>query len=290
MSKIPLYILTENLNFFYRLKRELDRNSIKYKILNIGSKLPTFSSIILSTSEEISYVYDKKNKLVILPYLSDQNFEKYILCVIAAYRVGFKEAYSNLTFSIDPGTKYIGIATFLDDYFMESKTFYTTDEAITYILKISNLLQSNDSNPLDLEFKFGRGVLSLSYEFLKDLFFNMQSKNIKNIYLIDEISSSKVKLFFNNRKLPKHESAAILLAIRSGLKISTENFDQFYNKIKLKQIKPHDIEQNYKTKTGEYVIEIKKIAEDLINGLLSYREAMDLINGVFEKQKFNLLQ
>jgi len=290
LSKIPLYILTENLNFFFRLKRELDRNSIKYKILNIGGKLPTFSSIILSTSEEISYIYDKENNLVILPYFSDQNFEKYILCVIAAYRIGFKETYSNLTFSIDPGTKYIGIATFLDDYFLESKTFYTTEDVITYILKISNLLQFNDSNTLDLEFKFGRGILSLSYEFLKNLFCKMRNKNIESIYLIDEISSSKVNLFFNNRKLPKHESAAILLAIRDGLKISTENLNQFYNKIKLKQIKPHNFEQNYKIKTGEYIIEIKMIAEEVINGLLSYREAMDLINGVFEKQKFNFLQ
>jgi len=281
LSKKPLYILTENLNFFYRLKKELDRNNIKYKILNIGEKVPVFSSIILSTLDETSYCYDEINDLVVLPYSKTQNFEQYILQVVAAYRIGYKEQYSNVMFSIDPGTKYIGVATFIDDYYLESRTLYTKEDTVAYIRKISNLLRFSDSKPLELYFKFGSGVLGLSYEIIQELFSKLNKEAIKNVYLVDEISTSKNRLTLNNKKVPKHESAAIQLALRGGLKINESNFDQIFKKVKYEQIKNFSVKKDYFNRLKDQNIDIKLIAEKILNGNLSLSEAMNIINSYF---------
>jgi hypothetical protein len=279
LSKKPLYILTENLNFFYRVKKELDRNNIQYKVLNIGGKIPSYSSIILSTLEEMNYLHDEKNDIVILPYFKTQNFDQYILQVIAACRVGFKNYYSSLSFSIDPGTKYIGVATFIDDYYLESHTIYTKEDTVAYIIEISNLLRLNDSKPLDLYFKFGRGVLGLSFEIIQELFSKLNKQSIKKVYLIDEISTSKIRLVFNNKKVPKHESAAIQLALREGLEINEANFDQIFKRVKNNQIKNFAVKNDYISRFKDQKIDIKLIAEKIINGNLSLNEGMNIING-----------
>ena len=51
-----------------------------------------------------------------------ENFSCYILKILAAYRVNYKDCYSELTFSIDPGTSQIGIIVFLDDFYLHAHT------------------------------------------------------------------------------------------------------------------------------------------------------------------------
>ena len=47
-------MLTEDLNFFYRLNKELERLQIKFEVLNIRTKIPDIpNSIILTTLKEI---------------------------------------------------------------------------------------------------------------------------------------------------------------------------------------------------------------------------------------------
>ena len=52
MRNQPLYILTEDLNFFYKLKNELDKYKIHFQILDLDSKIPETPSTILTTSND----------------------------------------------------------------------------------------------------------------------------------------------------------------------------------------------------------------------------------------------
>jgi hypothetical protein len=108
----PLYILTENLNFFYKINKRLIEKRIKPEILNPGNKIPNAPSIILTTQNEFEKYYTKDLRVNFLVYSKGENFEQYLLRVIAAYRIEYKNNYLSLTFSIDPGKK-----NWIDDFF-----------------------------------------------------------------------------------------------------------------------------------------------------------------------------
>ncbi|MFW9829660.1 MAG: hypothetical protein ACFFEY_18955, partial [Candidatus Thorarchaeota archaeon] len=113
-----LYINTENLNFFYRINKELTRLNIKFNVLDLKGKIPTIPSLILTTTEELNRFKDSYRNLTFLSYSYKEDFHHYVFRVLAAYRIEYKENYSELLFSIDPGTKQIGIVIFLEDLFL----------------------------------------------------------------------------------------------------------------------------------------------------------------------------
>ena len=177
-----LYIYTENLNFFYRLNKELNRLNIKFEILNSRSKLPSHSSIVLTTSDEIHNFINIPKKLKILSYSNEKNFDYYILKVLAAGKIGFKEKYSELTFSIDPGIKHTGLVVFLDDYYLISHTFFDNNELITQIRNYIENFQNDKQHLMKLVFKFGSGVVTTILKLLEALysvFNNRKTKNLK---------------------------------------------------------------------------------------------------------------
>ena len=92
MRNQPLYILTEDLNFFYKLRNELDKHNIKFQILNLDTKIPTTSSIILTTSDDINKLKVRNHKNYLI-YSKIYDFNKYLIKVIAAYRIRYKEIY-----------------------------------------------------------------------------------------------------------------------------------------------------------------------------------------------------
>jgi len=196
-----LYISTENLNFFYRLNKELNRLKIKFEILKIRTKLPTLPSIILTTSEEIHKFEKTYEKLIILPYSYGDNFNHYILRVLAVYKIEFKDNYSELTFSIDPGTNHIGIVIFLDDYYLNSHTIYEKENYIKIINDYIICFQKEGSNLMRLNFKFGRGVIQITSDLLKRVFEAFKDRKFMKVYLIDESKSSKIKIQDRKKKL-----------------------------------------------------------------------------------------
>ncbi|MFW9897041.1 MAG: hypothetical protein ACFFD7_14640, partial [Candidatus Thorarchaeota archaeon] len=98
------------------LTKALDKHKIKFQILNLDSKIPSISAIILTTSEDIDKLEVKNNNNYIV-YSRTYDFERYVIKVLAAYRIGYREVYSTLTFSIDPGNK-IGLMIFVDDFYL----------------------------------------------------------------------------------------------------------------------------------------------------------------------------
>jgi len=69
----PLYILTEDLNFFFIIKSELDKYEIHFQILNLDSKIPDIPSIILTTSNDYKK-HGNKNRVNYLVYSKNVDF------------------------------------------------------------------------------------------------------------------------------------------------------------------------------------------------------------------------
>lgn len=278
--RIKIFVLTEDLNFFYRLNLALSRLRISFKILNVGSKIPDYSCLILTTSKEIPKLKCQINKNAkILSYGKDEDFERYILRILAAIRIGYKKKYSELIFSIDPGTRHIGLVIFLDDYYLNSHTLHEKIDLIKILKNYVNFLQENNQGEMNLNFKFGRGVLPITIDLVKEIY--SEFKGIKNIkvLLIDEAKSSKIKIHDDETKilLRKHEASALILALRRGIEVDQENFLNIIRNFKLKKLKTESIEKIKFEKTNGTALTFEEIAKKILTGELSLKETSETI-------------
>jgi len=273
-----LFILTKNLSFFYRVNKVLTENKIKFKILNFGMKIPNTTSIILTTYEEKDRFETKDNKIVILAYPKEENFNEYILRVMAAIRIGFKEYYSKLTFSIDPG-KRIGLMIFLDDFYLDSYCCYQKKDLINEIRTHINLFQKNNPNLMKLIFKFGRGVISITFDLVEKIFNILQSRNNVRIFLVDEFKSSKIKIKnqHNYPKISKDEAAALILALREGIEINQKNYLIIYKQLREKKMKNEEFRKKNYEEINKSIFTLKEIAEKVFNGDLSLTDATEMM-------------
>lgn len=281
MRNKTLYVYTENLNFFYKLNRELNRLRVKFKIMSIRTRIRDFPSVILTTSGEIHKFKGNFKNLDLLPYDENENFDYYILKVLAAYRINYKENYAELTFSVDPGSKRIGMVVFLDDYYLISHTFYNKEILISNIKDYINCFEYNNSNLLKLTFKFGSGVLPSTLELIQMIFNILQKRNNFNIYLINESKSSKIKIQDVKKKFrTKHELSALILALRSGLEVNQLNIFRFLNNSKQGKI----LDLNNRKEKDEFIkiiepsLEIKDIIDKILTNDFSLSESTALIS------------
>lgn len=276
-------MLTEDLNFFYRLNKELEHLQIKFNVLNIRSKIPDIpNSIILTTMKEMSNFENiDRVKGKILSYTNKEDFEQYMVKVLAAKKIG-NIKYSELMFSIDPGTKHLGIVIYLNDFYLNSHTIYIRDRLIKKIRIYINALQENNSNPLKLTFKFGRGIMPITLNLIEQLFINIKEFTFR-IILIDESKTSKYKIRDENRKkIPKDEAAALIISLRDGYEITFENYKTILkNNSAMKN-------EEYPGETARYNSEFDskliEIAEAILSGNLSLSKSIELLKA--EKASF----
>ncbi|MFX0024954.1 MAG: hypothetical protein ACFE8M_00955 [Candidatus Hermodarchaeota archaeon] len=242
--------------------------------MNIGRKLPNTPSLVLTTCKELNRVERVNCKSIILAYSDTQKFENYLLEVLSSYRVGYKEIYSSLTFSIDPGEK-IGLMIFLDDYFLDSYCCFK-EVALIDILEeyIPYFVDKNEN--LQLNFKFGIGVISVTYNLVKLIFSNYKNRKFIRIFLIDEYKSSKIKIG-NKRttKFTKDEIAALIISLREGVEVNLVNYENFFNHIKTKRLKIERWKDLKFEKNNSLSLEI--IAKRVLNGELSLMESIKII-------------
>ncbi len=279
MKKIIIvFVLTENLKFFYRLNAELNRLKVRFKILSFGARIPDFPSIILTTEEESGKIeIPNKDKVTILPYANNSDFDQYITKFIAAYRIGYKSSYSELIFSIDPGTKYIGLVVFLDDYYLTSHTFYENSIFVKNLRKLLESFQNTKLNPIKLNFKFGKGVISTDFELVRAVFEAFKDCDGMRVFLIDETKSSQVKLLYKGKKLPIHEASALILALREGIEVNRDNFQKSFKRNLVKKKKKKDFtKKDYDTKRKPISF-LGELAEKLLNGDLSLSESLEMM-------------
>ncbi|MFX1311697.1 MAG: hypothetical protein ACFFHD_03655 [Promethearchaeota archaeon] len=272
-----LYIYTENLNFFYRLNKELKRLGINFTILNTRAKIPDNKAIILTTSKEIKLFRNSYKNLRFLPYSLNQNFKSYILRVLAAYRIGYKDNYTKLTFSVDPGSKYIGIVVFLDNYFLVSHTIYEKENFFRIIMNVVKSFKNNNAYPMELEFKLGSGVLPITIELVKKLYQIFKNEKFIKIYLVDESKSSKLKIR-EKRRITKHEISALLLALRTGIEVNESNYFKTFKQIRGEHSSNREKNEMDPIELNNTRLELKELLKKILNNKISLIDSCEFFN------------
>lgn len=281
-----IYIITENLNFFYRLNKELLRLKVKFEVLTVRSKIPSFRSIILTTSGEIHKFEKKYKNLQILPYHKDENFTLYILRILAAYKIDYEVNYSVLLFSIDPGTNQIGIAVFLDDYYLQSHTIYNKEKFIEVINDYILSFQKRDSNPIRLIFKFGRGIISITIDLLNLVYETFRTRRTMEVYLVDESRTSKIKIQDKRKQLrTKHEVSALIIAMREGTAVDSSNYLQIIRQKRSPNSNYHEREETDLEEIQEKKLKLIKIIERILNNDITLSKSCELIKDLKIKPK-----
>ncbi|MFX1278334.1 MAG: hypothetical protein ACFFA3_02890 [Promethearchaeota archaeon] len=279
-NKKILYLYTEDLNFFYKLNRELKKKNIQFKILSGTSKIPDLRVVLLTTLEDIRNLKGSYKKLKLLAYGKHENFNHYVNKILAAYRIGYKEFYSELVFSIDPGSKKIGMVVFLDDYYLVSHTFYDREGIITIVKDYINCFQSDNPNPLKLTFKFGSGLLTMTIELIERISELFRNGDYLNIFLINESKSSKLKIQNLKKKFKtKHELSALILALRKGIKIDYRNSLEIYKKAKM-QNSNYIMEFKNIRNSIENFSNFQEFVEKILKNEISLSESSELVNKV----------
>ncbi len=273
-----LYVYTENLNFFYRLNRELNQLNIKFKILSGLSKIPDISSLLLTTSKEFDRFKEHYKKLKILPYSKEKNFKHYILKVLAAYRTDYKGNYTDLLFSIDPGSRQVGLVVFVDDYYFNSHTFYDENVIIDFIKDYIDCFQTDNPDLLQLTFKFGSGVLTFTAKLIEQIINIFQKRNRLKIYLINESKSSKIKIQnIKKRFRTKHELSALIIALWSGVEVDSLDSLNSIKQGKILNLNNRKENEKLLKVVNESPIEVKDIIEKIINNDISLSQSAKMI-------------
>jgi len=273
----PLYILTEDLNFFYILKKELDKHNIKFQILNLDAKIPKISSIILTTSEDIDKLNIRNHKSYLV-YSKNHDFKNYLVRVLAAFRIGYKKYYSRLTFSIDPGKK-LGLMIFLDDYYLNSYCCFEISEIFTIIQKYYETFQKDSQEILFLDFKLGRGVLPITFDLVKHIYRIYNDRKNLRVFLIDEFRSSKIRSSEDHagRKFSKDEISALILAFRNGILVNSNNYEKIFELIKNKKLNTGKFRGLKSNNDETDLSDLKEVIEKILNCDISLNDAMKIL-------------
>ncbi len=278
MRNQPLYILTEDLNFFYIIKSELDKYKIYFQILNLDSKIPDIPSIILTTSNDYKKL-GNINRVNFLVYSKNNDLGKYFLHVLAAVRVGYKKYYSTLTFSIDPGKK-LGLMVFLDDYYLDSYCCFEDSDFFAIIHKYIAIFDEDNPTLMKITFKLGRGVLDITYDLVKQIYIMFQNRKYLRVWLIDEFKSSQFKLSKNTigKKFTKDEISALILALRLGFEVRFDNYNDIFKQLRMKKIFIKKTKTEKSENHDEPLLSLDEVVEKVLNGKLSLNNAIEIIS------------
>jgi len=236
------------------------------------------SSIILTTTDDIDKltVRNHNNYLV---YSKIYDFEKYIIKIIAAYRIKHSKNYSTLTFSIDPGNK-LGLMIFLDDYYLDSYCCFEKLDLLNTIKKYVETFQEDNPDLMQLNFKLGRGVLTIAFDLVTDIYRIFQGRKNLRVCLIDEFKSSKIRFSKKkgSRKFSKDEISAVILAFRDGIAVDQDNYKIIFEQIKNKKLKTQNFNTLRTENHEEYLVELKEMVEKVLKGELTLSSAMRILN------------
>jgi len=274
----PIYILTENLNFFYKINNGLKDKRVQFRILTFWDKIPNIPSVILTTSKESSQIEIVNKDINLLEFMDGDDINQYSLKFLAVFRLGYQD-YDNLLFSIDPGLNHIGIVAFLDDYFFDSTTLTDNSQVINYIKKYFDWIQQDNTNPLSLELKIGISLLETTQDLVNRAFSTFSNFLDMKVCLIDESNTSKIKISNQGKKFPKHEASALILSFREGLDVNNQNYKNTFQK-KTNLLNRELLSRYNEGFNKEYVVRFSKIAEEVIMGEKSLSESNKLIQNL----------
>jgi hypothetical protein len=213
-----------------------------------------------------------------LAFDRNDNFNHYIYKILAACKIDYKEFYSKLVFSVDPGSKKIGLVIFIDDYYFVSHTFFDKRRIIDVIYDYIICFQNNNPNLLSLVFKFGSGVLPLSLNLIQEITELFPNRENLKVFLINESKSSKMRIQSIKKKFrTKHELSALILALREGIEVNQLNNLRKYEQIKF-QDSYNNIEPKVKADLKDPINNLNEIIDKILNNEISLSESSEILN------------
>jgi hypothetical protein len=131
---------------------------------------------------------------------------------------------------------------------------------------------------MKIKFKLGRGVLSITFDLVKDIFRIFQGRNNISVYLIDEFKSSKIRFSGEKktRRFSKDEISALILAFRNGIKVDQDDYEYKFEQIRNKSIKPDNFNMTKTDNREEYLLDLKEIIERVLNDEIPLSSAMKM--------------
>lgn len=263
--RLNIYLYSNDPRFFYRVNDSFKKLKLPIRVLNFGTKFRKMDGIILTTKSEYEQFSLEKQNDRFLVYSETQDFEEFIMKVLATHKLGYVDNYSEIIFSIDPGYKKSGVAIFIDEYFLKSEILFKQVDIIELIKNFTKYFNSDEGPPVEVKIFFGAGVPSLVDSLLKGLREELK-EDIPDFYLIDESFTSKIK--FNKKlfKISKHEYSALKIAIRG------------VNALKNNLLSGEVLKQNKKFQTMELVSELEFteiLEKEVFFGYLSISDALE---------------
>ncbi|MFX1329464.1 MAG: hypothetical protein ACFE91_15150, partial [Promethearchaeota archaeon] len=165
-----------------------------------------------------------------------------------------------------------------DDFFLLSHTIYDKREFIKYVKDKVECFQKNNPNLILLEFKFGSGVLQIIKELIEELYETYKNRGNLDISLIDESKSSKMKNLTKKKRFKtKHETAALILALRNGVKINQNNYYEILKQTKFQNSKIFRKNGEYPEEVNDLKIKLRETIDKLINDEISLTKSSQLI-------------
>ena len=133
---------------------------------------------------------------------------------------------------------------------------------------------------IDLNFKIGRGVLTITFDLVKQIYRIFHSRKNLEVFLIDEFRSSKIRFSREKtgRKFSKDEISALILAFRNGIVVSQDNYENIFEQIKRKKLNTGKLKELKSENDDDYLSHLKDAVEKVLNGDLALNNAMKTLN------------
>jgi hypothetical protein len=183
-------------------------------------------------------------------------------------------------FSIDPGTKQIGIVLFLDDLFLISHTIFDKKKFLEFIIDKVDCFQKDNPYFMNLVFKFGSGILPLTIELLNQVYDHFGGRDSMKVFLIDESKSSKTKIKDLKKRIKtKHEVSALILALRKGVEINYSNYSKILGQFKKRELNSEHENHPTFAKLNDSSLDLKGLIEKILNNQISLSHSSETLYG-----------
>ncbi|MFX1418497.1 MAG: hypothetical protein ACFE9N_06215, partial [Promethearchaeota archaeon] len=140
-----------------------------------------------------------------------------------------------------------------------------------------NTFKEGITNPLNLIFKFGGGIMPISLKLIEKIFKYFNKERLR-VFLIDEAKTSKYRIRDEaKKKIPKDEAAALFISLRDGIEITHENLNILLKQKRVNTLKSKEFQENSTEINEETSHKLIEIVEDILKGNLSLSKSIELI-------------
>ncbi|MCK4687851.1 MAG: hypothetical protein KAT66_06960, partial [Candidatus Lokiarchaeota archaeon] len=161
---------------------------------------------------------------------------------------------------------------------LNSQTIYDEKAFIMVIRDYVDCFQKNNPKLLKVNLKFGRGILQITINLIKEIYQVFNNRSHLKLYLIDESKSSKIKIQdIKKRIMTKHEVSALILAFRNGIEMNYANNFENIRQNKFQKLNTMDNKERHIEEVNDSVIDLRNIIEKVLNNEISLSKSIEML-------------